>query len=108
MPIVAVSELAVPDETIDEQVIAKYLQVVPPKFRQIALVDLSKLTIEDVTRWLKAVENQVEAMAQMTASRKLLLTEEWAARVCKQHLGQGSTSSRRHGATMRKPATATV
>ena len=45
-----VSQLAVLDKTIDEQQnIAIYSWVVPPKFTQIALVNLSTLTIQDVT-----------------------------------------------------------
>ena len=45
-----VSQLAVLDKTIDEQQnIAMYLWMVPPKFTQIALVNLSTLTIQDVT-----------------------------------------------------------
>jgi uncharacterized membrane protein YjfL (UPF0719 family) len=42
----SVSQLVVLNEIIDTQVIAKYLQVVPFKFTEIALVDLSTLTIE--------------------------------------------------------------
>lgn len=42
----SVSQLVVLNEIIDTQVIAKYLQVVPSKFTEIALVDLSTLTIE--------------------------------------------------------------
>jgi hypothetical protein len=40
------------------------------------LMDLSKLTIEDVTGHLKAVDDRVEATAMTTASGKLLLTKE--------------------------------
>jgi hypothetical protein len=43
----SVSQLMVLNEIIDTQeVIAKYLQAVPSKFTEIALVDLSTLTIE--------------------------------------------------------------
>jgi hypothetical protein len=67
--------------TIDEEdVVAKYLRVVPTKYAQITLsiktlIDLSTLTIEDVTGLLKAVDDWVKAMAWTSASRKLLLTE---------------------------------
>jgi hypothetical protein len=42
----SVSQLVVLNEIIDTQVIVKYLQAVPFKFTEIALVDLSTLTIE--------------------------------------------------------------
>ena len=67
---------------------AKYLRVVLPRFAQIALsietlLDLSTLSIEDVTGRLKVVEDHAEAPARAAASVQLLLTEEqWAARMC--------------------------
>ena len=66
---------------------AKYLCVVPSRFAQIALstetlLDMSTLSIEDVTGRLKAVEDCAEAPTRTTAGGQLLLTEEqWAARV---------------------------
>ena len=59
----------------------KYLRVVPLRFAQIALsietlLDMSTLSIEDVTGWLKAVEDRAEAPARMTGGGQLLLTEE--------------------------------
>ena len=77
-----VSQLAMLGVTIDEEdVVAKYLRVVPTKYVQIGLsletlMDLSRLTIEDVTGHLKAVDDRVEATAMTTASCKLLLTKE--------------------------------
>lgn len=60
----------------EEEVIAKYLRVVPAKYAQIALsietlIDLSMLSVEDMTGRLKAVEDCVET-AMVTAGDKLL------------------------------------
>jgi len=63
------------------------LCVVPSRFAQIALstetlLDMSTLSIEDVTGRLKAVEDRAEAPARTTVGGQLLLTEEqWAARL---------------------------
>ena len=56
----------------------------PAKFIQIALsiemmLDLSTLTIEDVTGHLWAVDERMEQATVMKDSDKLLLTEEWTA-----------------------------
>ena len=82
-----VAELATLDDEIAEQrVIEKYLRVVLAKFEQIALsietlLDLSELTLEDVTKRLKAVEDRAAAATLASTSSRLLLTEEeWRAR----------------------------
>ena len=56
----------------EEEAVAKYLRVVPPRFAQIALsietlLGMSTLSIEEVTRRLKAVEDRAEAPARTTA-----------------------------------------
>ena len=57
----------------------------PPRFAQIALsietlLDMSTLSIEDVTGRLKVVEDRAETPARTAAGGQLLLTEEqWAA-----------------------------
>ena len=76
----------------EEEVVAKYLRVMPPRFAQIAL------SIEEVTGRLKAVEDRAEAPARTTAGGQLLLTEEqWAARLRERKQGEGSSVSRGGG-----------
>ena len=73
--------------TIDEEeAVFKYLHSIPTKYIQIApsietMLDLSTLTIEDVTGHLRAVDKRMEQATAMKDSGQLLLTEEeWAAR----------------------------
>ena len=69
----------------------------PAKYIQIALsietmLDLSTLTIEDVTGRLRAVDKRLEQATATKDNRKLLLAEEWAARK-----NSGVASSNRGG-----------
>ena len=91
------------DPEPDEKVVAKYLRVVRPRYKQLVisietLLDISKLSIEEVTGRLKAADD-VEPPAQQTAGGKLLLTEEqWVERYKKKDQGStrgGSSSSSR-------------
>ncbi|XP_066324196.1 uncharacterized protein [Miscanthus floridulus] len=85
--------------TIDEEeAVFKYLHSVPTKYIQIALsietmLDLSTLTIEDVTGRLWAVDERLEQAIATTDSGKPLLTdEEWAARMKEKKFGEASSS----------------
>lgn len=95
-----VSQLGTLGERIEEQnVIEKFLRVVPERFSQIAvsietLLDLSTLTIEDVTGRLKVAEERRPAPTSTTtpAGGQLLLTEEqWLARQKERQKGEGSS-----------------
>jgi hypothetical protein len=68
------------DPEPDEKVVAKYLRVVRPCYKQLVisietLLDISRLSIEEVTGRLKAADD-VEPAPAHTANGKLLLTEE--------------------------------
>jgi len=93
-----------------EEAVAKYLRVVPPRFAQIALsietlLDMSTLSIEEVTGRLKVVEDRAETPARTTAGGQLLLTEkQWAARLRERKQGGGLLcfARRRRGKPRRK------
>jgi hypothetical protein len=59
------------------------------------LIDLSTLSLEDVTRHLKVVQDRIEK-TMMIASGKLLLTEKWATHMRKRQSGEGSSGSSSH------------
>jgi hypothetical protein len=90
----------------DAQIVKKMLQVVPEHLEQIAysiktLLDVNELSVEEVVGRLRAIEQckkkSAFAGASSTADKqgRLLLTEEWMARLKLRESGEGSGSGKR-------------
>jgi hypothetical protein len=83
------------DPEPDDKVVLKYLRIAKPRYKQLVLsietiLDVSTLSIEEVTGWLKAVEEDGGESSVVEAM--LLLTEEkWCERNKKKEVGDGSS-----------------
>jgi hypothetical protein len=92
----------------DAKVMAKYLRVIHPRYKQLfisieTLLDISQLSIEEVTGRLKAADD-IEPMPPQAACGKLLLTkEQWLVRYKKLNSGRGGSSSNGQGKRRGKP-----
>ncbi|XP_066341547.1 uncharacterized protein [Miscanthus floridulus] len=90
------------DPEPDEKVVAKYLRVARPRYKQLVisietLLDISTLSIEEVTGRLKAADDEPPP-AQTVAGKLLLTKEQWIERYKKRDQGSnrgGSTSGSR-------------
>ena len=66
-------------------VVAKYLRVARPRYRQLVvstetLLDIDTLSVEEVTGRLKAATDDEPAPAQTIGGKLYLTEEEWEAR----------------------------
>jgi hypothetical protein len=80
------------DPELDDKVVLKYLHIARPRYRQLvlsveSLIDVSTLSIEEITGRLKAAEDDM--VESSDTEGKLLLTEEWIERN-KKEPGSGS------------------
>ena len=77
---------ALGDETKEKHVMQKFLRIIPKRYSQLALsidslVDLSTLSMEELTGRFKVAEERFELEAEEEVGSKLLLSEdEWRAR----------------------------
>jgi hypothetical protein len=90
------------DPELESKVVAKYLRVARPRYRQLVvsietLLNIDTLSIEEVTGRLKAATDDEPAPPQ-TADGKLLLTEEqWLEKYKKLEYSRGGSSSGSRG-----------
>jgi hypothetical protein len=85
------------DVVSDKEVIKKLLHIVPDNLEQVAismemLLDLDSLSIEEVVGHLRAVEQRKKPLPTKESGSRLLITEEWMARI-KTRDGSGSGSN---------------
>jgi hypothetical protein len=90
------------DPEPESKVVAKYLRVTRPRYRQLVvsietLLNIDTLSIEEVTGRLKAATDD-EPTPPQTVGGKLLLTEEqWLEKYKKSEYSRGGSSSGSHG-----------
>jgi hypothetical protein len=90
-----VSQLAtLGDPQPDDKVVLKYLRITRPRYKQLVLsietlLDVSTLSIEEVTGRLKAVEDDGGESSAMEG-RLLLTKDEWRERNKKKESSEGS------------------
>lgn len=103
-----VNNLQVLGDTVEEErVVKKFLRVVPPKYTQVAiaietLLDLSTLSIDELTGRLRSAEERygLEESDTKSGTQLLLTEEEWRARQRNREYGEESSGGdklRSHG-----------
>ncbi|VAH42548.1 unnamed protein product [Triticum turgidum subsp. durum] len=98
------SQLRALGDTMDDaRVVRKFLRVVPSRFAQVAvsietLLDLSELSVEELTGRLRVVEDRLDDGRESFGSGQLLFSKKWEARKRQGH-GGGAQSSRGGGRT---------
>jgi hypothetical protein len=97
------------DPEPQDRVVAKYLQVARSRYKQLVisietLLDISTLSIEEVTGRLKAATDDEPAVPSQSLTGKLLLTEEqWLERYKKTETARGGSNSGARGRHRGKP-----
>ncbi|XP_066354278.1 uncharacterized protein [Miscanthus floridulus] len=88
----------------EPKVVAKYLRVARPRYKQLVvsietLLDIDTLSVEEVTGRLKAATDDEPSLAQDVAGKLLLMKEQWLERYKKRDKdsGCGRSSSGGHG-----------
>jgi len=88
------------DPEPEPKVVAKYLRVARPRYKQLVisietLLDIDTLSVEEVTGWLKATTDNEPSLAQDVAGKLLLTEEQWLERYKKRDKdsGRGGSSS---------------
>lgn len=90
------------DPEPEAKVVAKYLCVAHPKYRQLivsieTLLDISTLSVEEVAGRLKAATDDDPAPPQTLDSKLLLTHDEWLEKYKKSESGHGASSSSGRG-----------
>jgi hypothetical protein len=85
---------ALGDPELEDKVVLKYLRITRPTYKQLVLsietlLDVSMLSLEEVTGQLKMTEEDV-AEPSVAEGRLLLTEEEWCERSKKEQSGEGS------------------
>ncbi|XP_072146414.1 uncharacterized protein [Setaria viridis] len=92
------------DPEPESKVVAKYLRVARPRYKQLVisietLLDIDKLTVEEVTGRLKAATDDEPSLVQHVAGKLLLTEEQWLEHYKKREedSGRSGSSSGSHG-----------
>ncbi|XP_066365059.1 uncharacterized protein [Miscanthus floridulus] len=92
------------DSEPEPKVVAKYLYVARPRYKQLVvsietILNIDTLSIEEVTGWLKVATDDEPSLAQDVAGKLLLVEEQWLEHYRKRDKdsSHGGSSSSGHG-----------